>query len=159
MSTQHFGKPSEEAFVLATLKEFVKLWGSGCQASFQLECKDKQASIHFSSQLGSPADIHFVPDLPPHGFHEDKQPRHKGPAQRDRVRAAAHKAKQHLLEHGKPADEAAEEESTVSVESNNGQISSTPAPGPPQPSPHQATAAAAPHEPDAVPAVPHPSTP
>ena len=26
--------PTEEAFVLATLKEFVKLWGSGHQANF-----------------------------------------------------------------------------------------------------------------------------
>ena len=74
----------------------MKLWGFGSQASFQLECKDRQACLKFSTQLGSPADLHFVPPFPSHGFHERPQyPRHKGPAQRerDRARAAAHRAK------------------------------------------------------------------
>ena len=94
---------TEETFVLSSLKEFVRLWGSGSQARFQLECRDRKAFLQFSTQLGSPADCHFVPHVPPqehHGNQGARQhhhlPRKKGPAQkeRDRARAAAHRAKQ-----------------------------------------------------------------
>ena len=157
MHNQRFQPPTEEAFVLASLKEFVKLWGSGSQASFQLECKDRQACLKFSTQLGSPADLHFVPPFPSHGFHERPQyPRHKGPAQRerDRARAAAHRANQQLLiEAGKPAAAATTNtELSDSVQhSQQNQVPASlagsqspptaPAGGPP--SPHQAAAAAA----------------
>lgn len=108
-----FETSTEEAFVLASLKEFVKLWGSGSQASFQLECNNGQACFKLSSQLGSPADRHFVPPVPRrrdcHGVHgsphKHPHPRQKGPAQRERnrARAAAHRAKQQLPLADKPA--------------------------------------------------------
>ena len=56
---------TEEAFVLASLKEFVKLWGSGTQASLNLECKNGQAWIQFGAMLGSPASPHFDPPTAP----------------------------------------------------------------------------------------------
>ena len=74
-----------------------------------MEFKNGQACIKFSSQLGPPADLHFVTHLPRHRFHDHNQhrPRHrqKGPAQRerDRARAAAHRANQQLLEAVKTA--------------------------------------------------------
>ena len=126
---------TEEAFLLSTLKEFVRSWGSGCQSFLQLECKDNQVWCNFSTKLGAPADPHFVPYLPHpphHGFHgqahQHLHPRHKGPAQRarDRARAAAHRATQ-----GKPA-------SAVSAE-----ISSNHSPPPPPPPPPQPTDPAA----------------
>ena len=87
---------TEETFILASLKEFVKLWGSGCQANFQLQCSNGQVSFNFSAQLGAPADRHFVPHEPHphHGFHAPLPPRKKSPHQRerDRARAAAHRA-------------------------------------------------------------------
>ena len=96
MADHRFLDNTEEAFILANLKEFVKIWGSGNQAFFQLECKNGQAFLKFSSQLGSPADQHFTP---PHGIHVQHHhphlPRKKGQRQRerDRARAAAHRAK------------------------------------------------------------------
>jgi hypothetical protein len=91
MDSHRCQTPTAEAFVIASLKEFVNLWGSGSQLSFQLESKDRQACLKFSSQLGSPADLHFVPPFPSHGFHErlhyPSRPRHKGPARLERDRA------------------------------------------------------------------------
>ena len=88
---------TEEAFFLANVKEFVKLWGSGRRANLQLECQNGEAMIKFSSQLGAPADRHFTPYVPQHGLHETRHPfpRYRGPKQRerDRARAAAHRAK------------------------------------------------------------------
>ena len=40
----HFSN-TEEAFVLSSLKEFVKVWGSGRQANFNLECRNGLACI------------------------------------------------------------------------------------------------------------------
>ena len=82
----------------------MKLWGSGSRANLQLECQNGQAFIKFSSQLGTPGDHQFTPNIPHHGPHEAPQhgphepqhfPRHRGPKQRerDRARAAAHRAK------------------------------------------------------------------
>ena len=88
---------TEEAFVLANVKECVKLWGFGRRANLQLECQNGQDCIKFSSQLGAPADRHFTPRIPQHGPHEPQHhfPRHKGPKEResDRDRAAAHRTK------------------------------------------------------------------
>ena len=97
MFNPRFEAFTEEAFVLASLKEFVKLWGSGSQAFFQLQCVDGQASLKFSSQLGSPADIHFHQqhryphhqhgfreEEPLHHQHQHHHPRQKTPKQRDR---------------------------------------------------------------------------
>ena len=92
---------TEESFVLASLKEFVKLWGSGTQASFNLECRNGQAWFKLSSLLGPPNHPHFTPPHVPRGDHgvhgyEDQHPpkRKRGPKQilRNRARAEAHRA-------------------------------------------------------------------
>ena len=98
---------TEEAFVLATVKEFVKIWGSGSQAQLNLECKNRGAWVKLAFQLGPPAAKHYVPyhgdPRPPHSprDHASQPPRqrHKGPTRRekDRARAAAHRAR-----HGPP---------------------------------------------------------
>ena len=107
MSAPRLEAFTEEAFVLASLKEFVKLWGSGSQAFFQLQCVDGQAALKFSSQLGPPAQPHFTQNASHqqhrhphhlHGFHAEEPshyPRKKSQKQRDRdrVRAAAHRAR------------------------------------------------------------------
>ena len=128
-SRPSYQAPTAEASVLSSIKEFVKLWGSGSQANLPLECNEGKAFIRFSAQLGSPADLHFVPHIPSHGVHDEECPipRQRGPAQRqrDRARAAAHRAKQQLLENGKPAATAGTE-STGSDE--NPQQGETPAP-------------------------------
>ena len=117
------GVNTEEAFVLATLKEFVKLWGSGNQDSFHLECKDRQASFKFSSLLGPPGGRHFDPhhtysdDHGSHGgppVHPPPLPRRKkGPSQcaRDRAWAAGHQETKPFII--RPAVEC----STASIES------------------------------------------
>ena len=95
---------TEETFVLSSLKEFVRMWGSGTQALFHIECQNRKAFIKMSTQLGAPAECHFLPSFPDkqhQGYHGDEVktrsiPRKKGAAQRerDRARAAAHRAKQ-----------------------------------------------------------------
>ena len=95
---------TEEGFILASLKEFVKIWGSGNQATFNLECRNSQVLVKFETHLGHPAHQHFVPHPPQgqdhqHGSHASEvhhQPRHRGPGQirRDQARAAAHRARQ-----------------------------------------------------------------
>ena len=57
---------TEEGFILASLKEFVKIWGSGNQATFNLECRNSQVLVKFETHLGHPAHQHFVPH-PPQG--------------------------------------------------------------------------------------------
>ena len=114
---------TDEAFVLSSLKEFVKLWGSGSQASFQLECEEGKACLKFSCQLGAPVDRHFVPHVPqdhPHGNHGighslPPHPRKKGPSQkkRDRARAEAHRARQSTI-----AASAVDSETSTSRASN-----------------------------------------
>ena len=104
MFVPRYESPSEEAFALASLKEFVKLWGSGSRATFQIGCNNGQAFLQFSSQLGAPADRHFVPPIvprhPQHGLHAEQpvhhHPRQKSQKQRERdlARAVAHRAAQ-----------------------------------------------------------------
>ena len=91
---------TEEAFVLASLKEFVKLWGSGCQSSFKLECNNGEPWFHLSSRLASPGTPHFDPHVPHQGDSDvDQKPpqkgRQKGPARRrkDFARSEAHREK------------------------------------------------------------------
>ena len=97
---------TEEAFVLSSLKEFVKVWGSGCQAHFNLECSNGRAWVKLAFQLEHPADLHHLPYHAPQYHPQVRKPRHKGPArhQKDLARAAAHRARQ------TPAAAAAEEE-------------------------------------------------
>ena len=86
------------------------------------KCPDFSLKCHFWLPL------HYVPHIPSHGVHDEECPipRQRGPAQRqrDRARAAAHRAKQQLLENGKPAATAGTE-STGSDE--NPQQGQTPA--------------------------------
>jgi hypothetical protein len=93
---------TEETFILSSLKEFVKLWGSGCHPNLQLQCSNGQVSFNFSAQLGGPADRHFVPNEPHphHGFHAPLPPRRKSPQQREheRARAAAQRASKTVKE-------------------------------------------------------------
>ena len=49
----YHGHITDESFVLASLKEFVKLWGSGSQASLQLDFEKEKLASSFpvSSEL------------------------------------------------------------------------------------------------------------
>ena len=71
---------TEEAFVLSSLQEFVKVWSSGCQAHLNLECSNGSAWVKLAFQLGHPADLHHLPHHPPQYNHSVRKPRHKGPA-------------------------------------------------------------------------------
>ena len=95
---------SEEAFLLASLHEVVKVWSRGSgQASFNLDISDGVADLKLSFKLGLPTEphcdqsvLHEVPLKPHHYFQENvKQKRHKGQVRRDkdRARAAAHQAR------------------------------------------------------------------
>ena len=110
---------TEEGFALASLKEFVKLWGSGTKASFHLECQDGQAWFKLSSFLGHPGSPHFAP---PHSHPEQQYPktrRRKGPSQvlRDQAREAAHRATKNTSDTEKPAAATADENSTATITS------------------------------------------
>ena len=48
---------TEEAFVLANVKEFVKIWGTGSRAHLNVECNNGTAWITMSAKLGHP-DTH-----------------------------------------------------------------------------------------------------
>ena len=82
---------TEEAFVLASLKEFVKLWGSGFQASLNLECRNGQAWFQLGGRLGHPALPHFCPP-PPQTEFPVKRKKSPAKAEKDRARAAKHRA-------------------------------------------------------------------
>ena len=79
---------TEEGFILASLKELVKLWGSGSQSSYHLECRNGLAWFQFGSILGSPGFEHFVPKAPVKDTYKKKSPSR---IQKDRARAAAYR--------------------------------------------------------------------
>ena len=54
-----FYSNSEETFVMANLKEFVKVCGSGGRAQLNLECKNGSAWIKLEAQLKDPAAPHY----------------------------------------------------------------------------------------------------
>ena len=101
---------SEEAFLLCSLHEVLKIWSNGSgKASFNLDICDGSADLKLSFKLGAPSDIHYQPggvhvnhqqqsqEYHEH-FHENPQKqkwRRKGPARRekDRARAAAYQAR------------------------------------------------------------------
>ena len=104
---------SEEAFLLTSLHEVVKVWtrGSG-QASFNLKVKNGEADLQLNFHLGHPNDEHLRHEVfepvhpPPNHPHEENLPqqRRKKSAnrrQRDRERAAQHQA--HLRHLGSAA--------------------------------------------------------
>ena len=78
---------TEEAFLLSSLKEVVKVWGKGSgQASFNFSVINGKGTLQLGFQLGLPCDLHVLPP---------QRSRKKGPArcQRDRRRATAHQAR------------------------------------------------------------------
>ena len=98
---------SEEAFVHATFREFIKLWGNGSQGHLQVQCFGGQAWVQLMSALGPPSSPHlFRQDNHHHGHHgpthhhghhahhPSQHRRRKGAKQRDRdrARAALHRA-------------------------------------------------------------------
>ena len=102
MRTYNTFSLTEEAFLLNSLHEIVKIWASGTgKASFSLDVSDGKANLNLGIQLGHPDDHH--PGAQPHPlFPHDQQDvvhpkprRHKGPKRRekDRARAAAHQAR------------------------------------------------------------------
>ena len=78
MAKMHAGN-NEERFVLASLKEFVKTWGSGRAGSFQLVCEKGQAKLSMEFSLETQGSPHFtVSDDNQDTFKLDK--RHKNPS-------------------------------------------------------------------------------
>ena len=79
---------SEEAFLFASVSEFVKCWSSGKNSRLIIESVSGQAFIHFSAFLGNPKDDHFKARA------RDWQPKPKSKKkserkiQRDNARAA-----------------------------------------------------------------------
>lgn len=89
---------TDEAFVLSSLKEFVKAWAFGSHANFNLESIDGQARLKFEIQLRHPGDIHHhVPPPPP-----PLAPRHKGPARQRKNQARAEAYRKRRLDNSQP---------------------------------------------------------
>ena len=108
MNTTNFSF-SEEAFLLNSLHEVVKVWASGIgKADFSLKIENGTAELQLAFQLGRPCDDHVAPphhhnlqQPQQHDLHHDQLPprcchrcRHKEPARckKDRVRAEQHQA-------------------------------------------------------------------
>ena len=102
---------TEEAFLLSSLQEVVKVWARGFgEAQFDLKICDGVADLSLNFKLGHPSDqhiepVHQPPDPHHHAHHEDfengqethrppHQRQRRGPAQRERnrLRAARHRA-------------------------------------------------------------------
>ena len=101
---------TEEAFLLSSLHEMVKVWASGSgKARFNLDICDGSADLQLNFQLGHPSEAHCdqypppnheppqqeVYQPPPEAFHPVRRRRRKGPARRahDRERAEEHQAR------------------------------------------------------------------
>ena len=77
---------TEEAFLLSSLKEVVKVWGKGTgHATFNFSVENGKGTLQLGFQLGLPHDLH---DLPLQHSHR------KGPSrcERDHKRASEHQA-------------------------------------------------------------------
>ena len=55
----NFNKHSEEAFLFASVSEFVKCWSSGKKSRLILESVNGYSFVNFSAFLGYPGDHHF----------------------------------------------------------------------------------------------------
>ena len=102
---------TEEAFLLSSLQEMVKVWASGSgKAGFNLSISDGLAELQLNFQLGHPSEAHFdLKNLPQchqppqqqvhqpldEAFLPVRRRRRKGPTRRarDRVRAEEHQAR------------------------------------------------------------------
>lgn len=107
----------EEAFLLRSLQEVVKVWASGNgNADFNLKIENGTAELKLAFRLGHPGDAHVVPpqqhqQQPHHDHHQEPQLhrrrlRRKGAARRekDRARAARHQAGLRPKKSAGPAD-------------------------------------------------------
>ena len=90
---------SEEAFVLASLTEFIHCWKSKQKATFSIKCEEGEASINFSCRLGQPKEKH-VKNVKPRRFEVKKTPSRTA---RDNARAAAFQAANAELDTLKPS--------------------------------------------------------
>ena len=96
----------EEAFLLSSLSEVVKVWARGSgQASFALKIDNGEADLQLSFKLGHPTDAHIQPlqavfqppyqDQDQENTPDRKKKVRKTPScrRRNRVRAAQHQAR------------------------------------------------------------------
>ena len=100
MNTSNFSY-SEEAFLLNSLHEVVKVLASGNgKADFNHKIENGGSELQLAFKLGRPNDVHVVPPqhynpLPHHDLHQEQQlpcpRRHKGPARREKTRDRAEK--------------------------------------------------------------------
>ena len=85
---------NEERFVLASLKEFVKTWGTGRAGSFQLVCKEGQAKLSMEFSLETPGCPHFTPsDDNQDTFKRDKRRKNPSTLRRDKKRSELRRAR------------------------------------------------------------------
>ena len=100
---------TEEAFILSSLKEVVKIWSRGSgQATFSLTINDGNADLQLGFRLGQPGDDHLpqehvnLEQYPHHHEHPEHQghvngghTRKKCPSRqnRDRARAVQHQSR------------------------------------------------------------------
>ena len=83
-----YNSNTEADFIFASLVEFLNLWRSGKQGTFNIECREKTASLSFNCSLGHPDSSHLV------GKKKKRKCKSKARAARDNARAAEHQAKQ-----------------------------------------------------------------
>ena len=107
-STANYFNLTEEAFLLSSLHEVVKVWARGTgQANFGLHVNNGIAELKLSFTLGNPSDLHCAPPQFRHPYpdQEDqdqdsrKKKRHRKTAarrERDRARAQAYQAAQEI---------------------------------------------------------------
>ena len=101
MNTTNFSN-TEEAFLLRSLQEVVKVWASGNgNADFNLKIENGTAELKLAFRLGHPSEAHVVPpqqhqQQPQYDHHHEQQLHHrrrrrKGAARREKDRARAEK--------------------------------------------------------------------
>ena len=77
MKTNTTFSHSEEAFLLSSLHEVVKVWASGNgKASFSLNIENGSAELQLAFKLGHPSEEHVVQHQPPDPPVSDHGPWH-----------------------------------------------------------------------------------
>ena len=143
---------TEEAFVLSSLKEFVKVWGSGRKANLNLECRNGLACIKLSFNLANPASVH---QWSPQPLHQVNTKKHSGPSRKRKnvERAKAHHARLSAATAGEagtsPTSQSASSTAASAVETSTGTEPQAPA-SPPSTPPLPTTASGAPPDPTPV---------
>ena len=84
---------TDEAFLLSSLKEFVKIWGSGNQATLHVECRNGKAFLRMETVLGQPSAQHYNPCSNSPSYSKKPRKKSNGKIRSDNERAAAHNAK------------------------------------------------------------------